>query len=72
MEVTATGLRDANEIERSIAKFATVPNGGLILTASVVGGPSPFGGRSCGAVQPANDLLPPFLRQQRRLNFIWI
>ena len=36
MEVTAIGLRDADEIERSVAKFATVPNGGLILTASAL------------------------------------
>jgi putative ABC transport system substrate-binding protein len=36
MEVTAIGLRDANEIERAVAKFAKVPNGGLILTASAL------------------------------------
>ena len=26
MEVTAIGLRDSNEIERAVAKFAKVPN----------------------------------------------
>jgi putative ABC transport system substrate-binding protein len=36
MEVTAIGLRDSNEIERAVAKFAKVPNGGLILTASAL------------------------------------
>jgi putative ABC transport system substrate-binding protein len=36
MEVTAIGLRDATDIERAVAKFATVPNGGLILTASAL------------------------------------
>ena len=36
MEVTAIGLRDANEIERAVAKFAKVPNGGMILTASAL------------------------------------
>ena len=36
MEVTAIGLRDANEIERAVAKFAKVPNGGLILTSSAL------------------------------------
>jgi putative ABC transport system substrate-binding protein len=36
MEVIAIGLRDASEIERAVAKFATVPNGGLILTASAL------------------------------------
>jgi hypothetical protein len=36
MEVTAIGLRDASDIERAVAKFATVPNGGLILTASAL------------------------------------
>jgi putative ABC transport system substrate-binding protein len=36
MEVTAIGLRDANEIERAVAKFAKIPNGGLILTSSAL------------------------------------
>jgi putative ABC transport system substrate-binding protein len=36
MEVTAIGLRDSNEIERAVAKFAKVPNGGLILTSSAL------------------------------------
>ena len=36
MEVTAIGLRDSNEIERAVAKFAKVSNGGLILTASAL------------------------------------
>ncbi len=36
MEVTAIGLRDASEIERAVAKFAALPNGGLILTSSAL------------------------------------
>jgi putative ABC transport system substrate-binding protein len=34
MEVSPVNLRDAGEIERAIAAFARVPNGGLILTGS--------------------------------------
>jgi putative ABC transport system substrate-binding protein len=34
VEVRAINVRDAGEIERAIAKFASSPNGGLILTAS--------------------------------------
>jgi putative ABC transport system substrate-binding protein len=36
MEVTAISMRDAREIEQDIAKFASAPNGGLILTASAL------------------------------------
>jgi putative ABC transport system substrate-binding protein len=36
MELTPIGVRDAAEIERSVAEFARSPNGGLIVTA---GGP---------------------------------
>jgi len=36
MEVTAISMRDAREIEQDIAKFASSPNGGLILTASAL------------------------------------
>jgi len=34
MEVGAISMRDAREIEQDIAKFASSPNGGLILTGS--------------------------------------
>ena len=34
MEVSAISMRDPREIEQDIAKFASSPNGGLILTAS--------------------------------------
>jgi putative ABC transport system substrate-binding protein len=34
MEVTAISMHDARQIEQDIAKFASSPNGGLILTAS--------------------------------------
>ena len=34
MELRPVGMRDAGEIERSLAAFASVPNGGLIVTAS--------------------------------------
>jgi ABC-type uncharacterized transport system substrate-binding protein len=37
MEVIPINLRDADEIERSVATFARVPNGGLVVTPS---GPS--------------------------------
>ena len=36
LEVSAVNVRDAGEIERAITKFASVPNGGLILTASAL------------------------------------
>jgi len=36
MEVTAISMRDVQEIEQDIAKFASSPNGGLILTASAL------------------------------------
>jgi ABC-type uncharacterized transport system substrate-binding protein len=36
VELTAVGLRDAAEIESSIAAFARTPSGGLIVTASVL------------------------------------
>ena len=34
MEVNSVNMRDAGEIERAVAVFASAPNGGLILTAS--------------------------------------
>ena len=36
MEVTAISMRDPRGIEQDIAKFASAPNGGLILTASAL------------------------------------
>jgi putative ABC transport system substrate-binding protein len=36
MEVTAISMRDVREVEQDIAKFASSPNGGLILTASAL------------------------------------
>jgi putative ABC transport system substrate-binding protein len=36
MEVSAISIRDAREIEQDVAKFASAPNGGLILTASAL------------------------------------
>ena len=36
MEVSAISMRDAREIEQDVAKFASAPNGGLILTASAL------------------------------------
>jgi putative ABC transport system substrate-binding protein len=36
VEVSAINLRDAAEIERGVAKFAGVPNGGLIVSASAL------------------------------------
>ena len=37
MEASPINLRDAGEIERCIANFARVPNGGLILTGGALG-----------------------------------
>src|SRR5262249_6806743 len=34
MEISPVNMRDAGEIERDIAAFARVPNGGLVLTGS--------------------------------------
>jgi putative tryptophan/tyrosine transport system substrate-binding protein len=36
VEVSAINVRDAGEIERAVTKFASAPNGGLILTASAL------------------------------------
>jgi putative ABC transport system substrate-binding protein len=36
MDVSPINLRDAGEIERGIAAFARIPNGGLIVTASAL------------------------------------
>ena len=36
VEASAVDLRDASEIERDIAAFATTPGGGLIVSASPV------------------------------------
>jgi putative ABC transport system substrate-binding protein len=36
MEVSTISLRDAAEIERGVTKFASVPNGGLLLTSSAL------------------------------------
>ena len=36
MDVSAISVHDAGEIERGVAKFASQPNGGLILTASAL------------------------------------
>lgn len=36
MEVSAINMRDAREIEQDIARFASSPNGGLILTGSAL------------------------------------
>ena len=36
MEVTPVNVRDPGEIERAIADFARLPNGGLIVTASAL------------------------------------
>jgi putative ABC transport system substrate-binding protein len=36
LEVSAINVRDAGEIERAVARFASSPNGGLILTASAL------------------------------------
>jgi putative ABC transport system substrate-binding protein len=34
VEATPVNMRDAGEIERAIAAFASIPNGGLIITGS--------------------------------------
>ncbi|MFL5069211.1 MAG: ABC transporter substrate-binding protein [Xanthobacteraceae bacterium] len=41
MELSAIGTRDAAEVERGIAEFASGPNGGLIVTASGFGANHP-------------------------------
>ena len=41
IELSAIGLRDANEVEQAIAAFARDPNGGLIVTASGFGSNNP-------------------------------
>jgi len=41
LELSTVDLRDAGEIERAVAAFSQVPNGGLIVTASQFGGNHP-------------------------------
>jgi hypothetical protein len=36
MDVSAISVHDAGEIERGVAKFASRPNGGLVVTASAL------------------------------------
>jgi hypothetical protein len=36
LEVTPINVRDAYEMERALMRFAAVPNGGLIVTASAL------------------------------------
>ena len=58
VEVSPVDVRDAGEIERAIAAFARVPNGGLIVTASALAhGSSRSDRRACGPAQAARGLL---------------
>ena len=41
IELSAIGVRDANEVEQAIAAFARDPNGGLVVTASGFGANHP-------------------------------
>ena len=54
VEVSPIGVRDAAEIEQSIATFARAPNGGLIVTAS----PSVFVHRDAIVASAARHKLP--------------
>ena len=58
VEVSPVDVRDAGEIERAVAAFARSANGGLIVTASAVGGGSSRSDhRACGPAQAARGLL---------------
>jgi ABC-type uncharacterized transport system substrate-binding protein len=72
VEVSAINVRDAGEIERAVAAFARSPNGGLILTASALGGPPRAYHRACGPAQAARGVLPTLLRRQRWLDLLWV
>ena len=67
VEVTPVNMRDAGEIERSLAAFARTRSDGLIVTAS---GPaynlSRSNRRACGATQAARGVLRARLRRLRR------
>ena len=58
VEVSPVNVRDAAEIERAVAAFARVPNGGLIVTAGRVGDASSRSDhRAGGPAQAARGLL---------------
>jgi putative tryptophan/tyrosine transport system substrate-binding protein len=71
-ELTAIDLRDADQIERDVASFAQVGNGGLIVTASQFGAkPSRSHCSGSGPAQTACRLCSTVLRQGRGADLLW-
>ena len=64
VEVSPVNVRDAGEIERTVAAFARFSNGGLIVTGSAWDGSSRSDRRACGAAQTACGLLRTLLRRR--------
>ena len=72
VELSPVDMRDPREIERAVAAFARSPNGGLIVTASALGGGSSRSDRhACGPTQTARGLLRTLLRCWRRPDLLW-
>ena len=72
VELSAVGVRDAGEIERTVAAFASSSNVGLIVTGEHVGdGSSRFDHYARGSTPIAGGLPFPLLRHRRRLDLLW-
>ena len=72
MEVIPVNMRDAGEIEQSVANFARSSNWRLDPVAERCGGAASRSDRHAGgAAQAAGDLLGTLLRHCRRLDLLW-
>jgi putative tryptophan/tyrosine transport system substrate-binding protein len=72
MEVNPLNMSDAGEIERAVAAFARLPNGGLIVVGGWGrGGASRPDRYACDPAQAARGLQRPYLRRRRRPDLLW-
>jgi ABC transporter substrate binding protein len=69
VELRPIDVRSASEIERAVAEFARVPNGGMILTGSGLAARSDH--RVGGPAQTAHDVLRTFLCWFWRPDLLW-
>jgi putative ABC transport system substrate-binding protein len=72
VEVSPINMRDVGEMERAVAAFAGSPNGGLIVTASLLA--LSYHGlihHSGGSLQAARGLSVPTHRHRRRPDLLW-
>jgi putative tryptophan/tyrosine transport system substrate-binding protein len=65
MEVNSLNIRDADEIERAVAAFASYSIGGLIIT------PNPFANVHRDLIITLLGLLRSLLRRRRRPDLLW-